>query len=152
MTKLTLEDIKKELSELDSQLGRQHGRIGQISDCDEKELKRLYNNLKSRQSRARKRELEKKRELTYREVLNLPNDADEYGIRPVDRRRYIACFKSTPIGCITERVYVKRMTGLSKNQIFILQKETGLLPVPAVTESEAVADEKRRWETGDYYC
>ena len=32
-----------------------------------------------------------------------------------------------------------------------MQERTGLIPVPAVTKTQADADERRRYETGDYY-
>lgn len=146
-----MEVILHELEKLDTSLGRQHGRAGTSSSDSEKDRVRLLNNLNSRLSRMAKREIEKSQEQTYREVLGLNNDADEYGIRPVDERRYRACFRSGYIGEPVERVYVKRMTGLSLNQIRVLQERTGLIPVPAVTAKEANADEKRRYETGDIY-
>lgn len=140
-----------ELDKLDEKLGRQHGRAGISSKDSEKERVRLLNNLNSRLSRMVRREIEKSREKTYREILGLNDDADEYGIKPVDERRYRACFKSGYIGEPVELLYIKRMTGLTLKQIEIMQERTGLIPVPAVTKTQADADERRRYETGDYY-
>lgn len=149
--KPTLEELRKLIAEANEKLGRQHGRAGKENETEEQEYKRLYNNWKSRESRDRKKKLEKHQERSYRELFGFNADEDEYGIRLVDERRYRACFKSAPIGSIVYRDYVKRMTGLTKNQIYIMQQRTGLVPHPAVTKKEADADEKRRWETGDYF-
>lgn len=146
----TLEEIITELDELDKQLGRQHGRMGIKCEDSEKEKKRLWNNLQSRKSRMLKQKIEKERDKHVNEILKLHEDEDEFGIRPVDERRYTKCFHSGYIGETPERKYVQIMTGLSLKQINILQKRTGLVPNPAVNDSEADADEKRRWETGDY--
>lgn len=147
----TIESIKAELEELDKALGRQHGRAGKTFDDPEKEKRRLWNNLQSRKSRNNRREIEKKREKSYRESLGIVDDEDEYGIRPIDERRYIACFHSGYIDAPVYRKYVQRMTGLNLKQILVLQKRTGLIPVPAVNDDEADADAKKRWETGNYY-
>lgn len=147
----TLEEIIAELNELDAQLGRQHGREGQKYTDPEKEKRRLWNNLVSRRSRNNRKEYQKRQDDAYKEILQLASDADEYGIRPIDERRYVRCFHSGYIGETPERVYVIRMTSLTLNQIKVLQKRTGLYPNPPVSDKEAKADEKRRYETGDYY-
>ena len=149
--KLTLDEIKKKLAEADANLNRQHGKLGVKCEDEEKELKKIYNNLKSRESRARKRALEKHQDYTYNKLYGLHADEDEYGIRAIDRRRYTKCFKSGYIDARVTRKYVKMMTGLTLNQIYILQNETGLIPYPAVTKKEANEDEKYRWETGMYF-
>ena len=146
----TLEEIQAELDELDKQLGRQHGRTGVKYDDVEKEKKRLWNNLQSRKSRNLKQTIENEKDKAVNEILKIHEDEDEFGIRPVDERRYTKCFHSGYIGETPERKYVQIMTGLTLKQINILQKRTGLVPNPAVNDSEADADEKRRWETGDY--
>lgn len=147
----TIESIKAELEELDKQLGRQHGRAGAKYDDPEKEKRRLWNNLQSRKSRHSKKSLEKRREQSYRESLGIVDDEDEYGIRPVDERRYIKCFHSGYIDAPVYRKYVQMMTGLSLKQIAVLQKRTGLIPEPKVSDKEADEDAKKRWETGNYY-
>jgi hypothetical protein len=146
----TIESIKAELEELDKALGRQHGRAGKTFDDPEKEKRRLWNNLQSRKSRNNRREIEKKREKSYRESLGIVDDEDEYGIRPIDERRYIACFHSGYIDAPVYRKYVQRMTGLSLKQVYLLQQETGLKPYPAVTEKVADKDQKIRDREGIY--
>lgn len=147
----TLEEIIAELNALDDQLGRQHGRIGQKYDDPEKEKRRLWNNLVSRRSRCARKECQKRQDDAYKEILQLASDADEYGIRPIDERRYVRCFHSGYIGEIPKRSYVITMTSLTLTQIKVLQKRTGLYPNPPVSDKEAAIDEKRRYETGDYY-
>ena len=144
-----LKEVKQKLAELDP--SRQHGRAGKECDDPYQEYTRLKNNYDSRVSRAKKKALEKQQDKTFNEIYGINTDEDEYGIRPVDERRYKRCFHSGYIGAPVYRDYVKRMTGLSLKQIAILQKRTGLIPVPAVEDAEADADEKRRWETGDIY-
>ena len=147
----TLEEIIAELDALDAELGRQHGREGQKYSDPEKEKRRLWNNLVSRRSRNARKEYQKRQDDAYKEILKLASDADEYGIRPIDERRYVHTFHSGFQGEIPERSYVMRMTGLTLNQIRILQKRTNLSPNPPVSDTEASADEKRRERTGDYY-
>lgn len=147
----SLEEIISELEALDAELGRQHGREGTKYSDPEKEKRRLWNNLVSRRSRNARKEYQKRQDSTYKEILKLASDADEYGIRPIDERRYVRCFHSGYVGEVPERIYVIRMTGLTLNQIRILQKRTNLSPNPPVSDKEASADEKRRERTGDYY-
>ena len=45
---------------------------------------------------------------------------------------------------------MKRMTGLTLYQIWILQQRTGLSPYPAVTEQVAKRDQKVRDDAGIY--
>lgn len=146
--KLTLEEIKQRLIELDGALDRQHGKLGKKCETPEEEYKRLYANLKSREYKQRKRNMIDKEEQEFRDYYGIVED--EYGIRPKDERRYKACFKSAPIGSTVYRKYVKMMTGLTLKQIQIMQERTGLIPYPKVTTKEADADEKRRWELGEY--
>jgi hypothetical protein len=148
----TIEEIQKELDDLDVILGRQHGREGKKFDDPEKEKRRLWNNLSSRKSRLSRRNIEKAQETAYNQALKLDTDeADEYGIKPVDERRYVKCFHSGYIGAPVYLKYVKMMTGLTLKQIAILQERTGEIPVPPVTKAQADADEKERWERGDIY-
>lgn len=147
----TLEEIIAELDALNAQLGRQHGKEGIKYTDPEKEKRRLWNNLVSRRSRNARKEYQKRQDDAYKEILKLASDADEHGIRPIDERRYVRCFHSGYIGEIPERQYVIRMTSLTLNQIKVLQNRTGLSPNPPVSDKEAAADEKRRFETGDYY-
>ena len=146
-----IQDLRDKIAALDKDLGRQHGILGKAFSNDEEEYRRLYNNYHSRKSRKVRKDIEKKQEKTYMELHGINNDEDEFGIRPVDERRYKACFHSGYIDAPVYRSYVKRMTGLSLKQISILQKRTGLIPVPPVGDKEADIDEQRRYETGDIY-
>lgn len=148
----TLEEVEKALEELDAKLGRVHGKKARVieGETDEQRFKRLVNNYSSRVCRAGVKKLNEQKEVYSKRCLCLADDADQYGIRPVDERRYKGCFKSYYIGMSVERSYVKRMTGLSLKQIYELQKRTGLIPKPPVKLKEAKADEKRRWEEGIY--
>lgn len=149
--KVAIQELRDKIAELDKDLGRQHGILGKAFSSDEEEYRRLYNNYHSRKSRHSKKEIEKRQEKTYMEMHGINNDEDEFGIRPVDERRYKGCFHSGYIGEPVKRSYVKRMTGLSLKQINIMQKRTGLYPVPPVGDKEADIDEQRRYETGDIY-
>jgi hypothetical protein len=144
-----LEEVKQELSKFEQK--RQHGRAGESFDDPYKEYTRLLNNLRSRQARARRKEHFKRQDKAINKVLNIHQDEDEYGIRPVDERRYKATFKSGYIGEPVYRTYIKRMTGLNLMQMYILQERTGLKPTPVIKEAEAKADWKHRYETGDIY-
>jgi hypothetical protein len=143
------EEVKKELEKYS--YDRQHGRSGKSCDDPYEEYIRLLNNLRSRQARARKKERIQHEEKTYKEMLNINTEEDEFGIRPVDERRYKACFKSYYIGAPIERSYIKRMTGLNLKQMYILQERTGFVPTPPIKKAEADADWKQRYETGDIY-
>jgi hypothetical protein len=144
-----LEDVKQKLAQYS--YGRQHGRAGESYADPYKEYARLSNNLKSRQARARKREHIKSNNKIYNEILNIHQDEDKYGIKPVDERRYRNTFKSYYIGAPNPRDYIKRMTGLSLKQMYILQERTGLIPTPRITKAEADADWEKRWASGDIY-
>lgn len=147
---LELEKAREEIQRLNPK--RQHGRSGKEYDDPYDELQRLRNNIASRISRAGRRELEKKQEAHFRTTWGIQaEDADEYGIRPVDERRYIRCFKSGYIDAPVSRKYIKMMSGISLKQMYILQERTGLIPTPRITMEEANIDEKRRYETGDIY-
>lgn len=150
--KPTLEQLRQYEAEYLATRKRQHGRERKVFGTEEEEYKQLYNNWASRESRRRKRELEKSQEESFKQSWGIyAEDADEYGIRPVDERRYKGCFKSYYIGHPIELSYVKRMTGLSLKQILVLQKRTGYIPTPAVTDKAANEDEQRRYETGNIY-
>lgn len=147
----TIEELRLLLAEMDKKIGRQHGKSGITYDDPAKEKDRLWNNYSSRLSRERRKNIEKAQEKTFLEAHNIKCDEDEFGIRPVDERRYKACFHSGYIGAPVYRDYVRRMTGLNLKQICILQKRTGLIPVPAVEDAEADKDWKERYERGDIY-
>lgn len=147
----TLEELQQELAELDKQLGRQHGREGKGFDDPEKEKRRLWNNLVSRRSRLARREALVRHDKAVNETLNLHQEEDEYGIKPVDERRYRAKFHSGYIGAPVYVSYIRRMTGLNLMQMYILQERTGLIPTPRIREEDARADWKRRYEQGDIY-
>jgi len=141
---------KYTLQELQQQLGitkqtRQHGRVGKVAMTEEEEKRRLYNNLSSRVTREKKRQLIRDRQLTYRKILEgnraLDRIEDKYGISQRDERIYKECFSSGYIGVPVERSYVKGRTGLNNKQIAVLQRRTGLIPNPVVTNMEEKADE-----------
>ncbi len=117
------------------------------------EIKRLYNNHKSRQAKKRGRDLEKQQTNRWMTTYGKANDdEDEHGISPKDEKRYITCFKTRKsYGEECTLKYVKGRCGLSLNQIYILQCRTGLIPIPPVTETEAKRDEKKRWRLGITY-
>lgn len=147
----TLEELQEELSKLNQQLGRQHGREGKGFDDPEKEKRRLWNNLVSRKSRLAKRQALERHDKAVNESLRLHQDEDEYGIKPVDERRYKATFKSGYIGAPVYVSYIRRMTGLNLMQMYVLQEKTGLVPTPRIREEDARADWKSRYEKGDIY-
>jgi len=128
------------------------GRKPKVLDDPIAEAKRLKANESSRKSKKRIRDLEKSRAKSYMDMYgsSVNGNEDEYGIRPVDERRYIKCFKSAPIGTKPKLSYVKMMTGLSLMQISILQKRTGYLPEPAVKDNVAKYDDEKRWNEGSY--
>jgi hypothetical protein len=137
--KLTLEQVQARLTSME--YDRQHGRAGKSLANADAEKKRLINNLKSRESRARYKSLQKSKEKTYDAVLNPKRDEDnkqdEAGITPKQRRIWEQTFASCK--CYygyTPRHYLKMMTGLTLGQIGILQKETGQYPVPRVKDAE----------------
>lgn len=155
-----IEKLRTWIAELDNKLSRKHGRDGKAFEKKEfttleeakAEYVRLRNNWSSRVSKQRKAILEKQKEKTYLEILGLRrDDEDEYGISPKDERRYINCFKSGYIGAPVYRKFIKMMTGLSLMQMYVLQERTGYISTPMINMEEAKADEKRRFETGDYY-
>lgn len=149
--KTKIDQILTELDNLNKKLGRQHGKKGQVfKGYTMEEYTRLNNNLISRKARARRKELEEHQNKYIRQLYQGADDADQWGIRPRDRRIYEKCFKSAPIGSSVELAYIKRMTGLSLMQIYVLQNQTGKVPKPAVSPKVAKADQKRRWERGDY--
>lgn len=120
--KMTLEELKAKLAAMG--YDRQHGRTGISLEDETAELKRLYNNLKSRESRARKRQQEKQLDADLHNTeCNLLQAA---GIYPIDERRYKACFNIFEDTNLIDMAYVKRMTGLSDTQISILEKHTKL--------------------------
>lgn len=126
---------------------RQHGKKGKACLTEEEEYKRLKNNYISICSRAKRKEREQQIDNDFKKRMGA-DDEDEHGIRPVDRRRYIAKFKNCPKGSRVELAYVRRMTGCSLFEIYHLQKETGLYPYPPVTAKDAKIDKKRREDAG----
>lgn len=142
--------LRQRQAELNSNYKRRHGKQEKQATTKWEEYKRLYNNVKSQESRLRKANLEKQSDKSFNQLHN-NEEEDEYGIRPVDERRYKKCFHSGYIGAPVYRKYIRTMTGLSLKQIAVLQERTGLIPVPAVGKAEAEEDERRRIETGDIY-
>ena len=130
---------------------QRHGRLGQVKlkadgTIDEvAEKKRLYQNQKSREARARRKAEAEKLDKT---IVKPENQCDKWGINKKDRERYIRCCSSVYFHDLS---YVKMRTGLSLKQISVLQDETGLYPVPPVDKKKANADYKKRWERGDIY-
>ena len=150
-SKPTIDELRKRYAELTGTLSRQHGKKGTEAETEEEEWNRLYKNIKSIECRRRRKKLEKEQEQSWVSKYGFGNDeADQYGITPKDRRRYIAKFKNCPKGAVVELDYLKMMTGLTLNQIWILQNETGMSPYPAVTEKAAKKDQAYRDYNGIY--
>lgn len=114
ITDETLESLQKQLEALEP--GRQHGRKGIALTDSEAEKRRLYNNLASRLSRARKKLAEKNKELAAMNATEI----DDFGITDVDIRRYKKCYVYENV--IPEREYIRRMTGLTDIQIAELDR------------------------------
>ncbi len=144
-----IDQVKVELAQFSYK--QQHGRSGESYTDPYKEYTRLLNNLRSRKTRAKRKEIHNAQDKAYNEVLKIHQDEDEYGIRPVDERRYRATFKSGYIGAPVYVSYIRRMTGLSLMQMYVLQERTGLVPTPRIEEKDARADWKRRYDRGDIY-
>lgn len=131
---------------------QRHGRLGQVklnpdgTVNEEAEKKRLYQNQKSREARARRKLLAKAQDDFV--VVKPENVCDKWGITPKDEARYRRCCSST---IYNELSYVKMRTGLTLKQLSILQERTGLSPVPPVDKKKADIDYKRRYERGDIY-
>jgi hypothetical protein len=147
----TIEEIKAELAEFDKTYDRQHGRTGVELDDPEAEKRRLWNNLVSRRSRKARKEAHQRHDKAVREALHLHDGEDEWGIAPVDERRYRSKFKSGYIGAPVKVEYIRRMTGLKLFQMYQLQERTGLIPTPRITKEQADADYQRCIRTGDIY-
>lgn len=149
--KPTFEELLKRYEELTGGYTRQHGRKAAKIENTPEGYERLYKNVKSIESRNRRKELDKARDQSFVERYGFGNDdADANGITAKDRRRYNAKFKNCPKGSKVELEYLRRMTGLNLFQIYVLQQETGLLPYPAVTEKAAKAEQKFREDNGIY--
>lgn len=133
------------VKQLNPNPNQRHGRIGTPKADAEAEAKRLYQNQKSREARARKKKLAEELDAM---VIKPENVCDKWGISPKDEARYIRCCSSI---YYHDLAYVKMRTGLTLKQISILQDRTGLYPVPPVDKKKANADFKRRWERGDIY-
>lgn len=115
ITDETIASLQKQLEALEP--GRQHGRKGVALSDSEAEKRRLYNNLASRISRAKKKLMEKNKELA---TIHNAKEIDEFGITDVDIRRYKQCYIYENI--LPEREYIKRMTGLNDIQIAELDR------------------------------
>ncbi len=114
ITDETIASLQAQLEALEP--GRQHGRKGVALADSEAEKRRLYNNLASRLSRAKKKNLQKEKE----KVLLNKEDEDEFGITAKDIRRYKGCYVYENI--LPEREYIKRMTGLDDIQVAELDR------------------------------
>ncbi len=114
ITDETLESLARQLAELEPD--RQHGRKGIALADSEAEKRRLYNNLASRLSRAKKKAMQKEKE----KVLLNKEDEDEFGITAKDIRRYKGCYVYENI--LPDREYIKRMTGLDDIQVAELDR------------------------------
>lgn len=148
----SLEELRKLMSELDSKLTQQHGRKGTVAETEEQERKRLWNNYKQRLYKQSVKDRAKREDEAFDVWDGNPDrKPDEYGITPIDERRYKNCFRSYYIGFPIEVDYIKRMTGLTIAQIFELQSRTGYKPTPEITKSQAERDRKYRELTGDIY-
>jgi len=117
ITDESIESLMKQLEALEP--GRQHGKKGTVLADSEAEKRRLYNNLASRLSRAKKKKL-----------LQMPHTIPELTqnkqseFTDKDIRRYKSCFVYEHIK--PEKKYVRSMTGLTDFQIEKLEKLTGL--------------------------
>ena len=114
ITDETIASLQKQLELLEP--GRQHGRKGTVLSDSKAEKRRLYNNLASRLSRAKKKMLEQNKELQAYGAKEI----DEFGITDKDIRRYKQCWVYTNV--IPDREYIKRMTGLNDIQIAELDR------------------------------
>lgn len=147
----TLEELEARYNAWLAKYPRRHGRTAKLSDDPVMRRKQIYKNIKSMESRQRAKAVDEWHEKSYVERYGFGNDnADCYGITPKDMRRYLAKFKNCPHGSRVELDYIKRMTGLTLYQIWILQQRTGLSPYPAVTEQVAKRDQKVRDDAGIY--
>jgi hypothetical protein len=145
-------ELRNEFKELTKNQTRQHGRKGESHDDPIKEIIRLTNNIASVKTRNKHKEIEKQQDIVFKESLGFrAEDTDEYGIKAVDERRYIKCFRSGYINAPVYRTYIKRMTGLSLYQMFVLQERTGYIPTPKITKVEAKKNERELYERGDIY-
>lgn len=130
---------------------QRHGRLGQVklkadgTVDEEAERKRLYQNQKSREARARRKAEAERLDKLW---VKPENVCDEWGITQKDKERYIRCCSNV---YYHELSYVKMRTGLTLKQISILQDKTGLYPVPPVDKKKADADYRRRKRLGDNY-
>lgn len=113
-----IEDLKREIINLGGTLtyDRQHGKAGVAKENEQEELIRIRNNLASQLSRLKKRQIHKdiNESVVTKDAVN-----DENGINQVDERRFKNCFMLEYIQ--PELEYVQRMTGLTVDQIRILE-------------------------------
>lgn len=113
-----IEDLKKEIINLGGTLtyDRQHGKAGVAKENEQEELIRIRNNLASQLSRLKKRQIHKdiNEAVVAKDAVN-----DENGINQVDERRFKNCFMLEYVQ--PELEYVQRMTGLTVDQIRILE-------------------------------
>lgn len=114
ITDETIASLQKQLELLEPD--RQHGKKGTVLSDSEAEKRRLYNNLASRLSRAKKKLLEQNKELQAAGAKEI----DEFGITDKDIRRYKQCWVYTNV--IPDREYIKRITGLNDIQIAELDR------------------------------
>lgn len=126
MAKKTIIEVIEELKQNIISLGgtlvydRQHGKAGVTKDNEQEELKRLRNNLASQLSRLKKRQINQDME----KAVKQNNLEDENGITEKDERRFKNCFCFEAIK--PELEYVQRMTGLTIDQIRILEMKYNL--------------------------
>lgn len=125
MAKRTIDEVIQQLKEQLISLGsnpdiptRQHGKLGTAKEDEQEEKIRIRNNLASQVSRLKKKlqmqELDRKVKLVE----------DEDGITEKDERRFKNCFIYENIH--PELEYVQRMTGLTVDQIRILENKYAL--------------------------
>lgn len=114
ITDETIASLQEQLELLKPE--RQHGRAGKVLDDEEAEKRRLYNNLASRISRAKKKLHNMNKDLRLAGI----KEVDEFGITDIDIRRYKQCWVYTNV--VPEREYIKRMTGLNDIQVAELDR------------------------------
>lgn len=125
MAKRTIDEVIQQLKEQLISLGanpdiptRQHGKLGIAKEDEQEEKIRIRNNLASQVSRLKKK-------LMMQDLNNKVKPIeDEDGITEKDERRFKACFIYENIQ--PELEYVQRMTGLTVDQIRILEAKYAL--------------------------
>ena len=125
MAKRTIDEVIQQLKEQLIALGsnpdiptRQHGKLGTAKENEDEEKIRIRNNLASQVSRLKKKLMMQELDSKVKPI------EDEDGITDKDERRFKQCFIYENIH--PELVYVQRMTGLTVDQIRLLEAKYNL--------------------------